>query len=82
MSSAEFAEWMAYYQIEPFGQERDNWHAATLATLIAGSAGAKGEATKIESYMLRPRPQRRQSPQSIYQAFRAWAVAQGARPKK
>ena len=35
MSSYEFAEWMAYSQIEPFGQDRADLPAATVAATIA-----------------------------------------------
>lgn len=35
MSSKEFAEWMAYAQIEPFGDERADMRMAILASLIA-----------------------------------------------
>ncbi len=35
MSSAEFAEWMAYYAIEPFGEERADLRMGILASLIA-----------------------------------------------
>ncbi len=35
MSSAEFAEWMAYYAIEPFGEERADLRMGVLASLIA-----------------------------------------------
>lgn len=37
MSSAEFVEWMAYYELEPFGQYRDNLHAGQVASLIFNS---------------------------------------------
>ncbi len=35
MSSAEFAEWLAYYRLEPFGEERADARSALLAALIA-----------------------------------------------
>lgn len=50
IDSAEFAEWWAYYDIEPFGQERDNLHAAMIASVAANAAGAK---TKITDFMLK-----------------------------
>lgn len=34
MPSSELTEWIAYYTLEPFGQERDNWHAAQLASIL------------------------------------------------
>jgi len=35
MSSYEFSEWMAYYNLEPFGEERADLRMAMLASLIA-----------------------------------------------
>lgn len=35
MSSAEFTEWMLYFQIEPFGAVRDNAHAGLIASTVA-----------------------------------------------
>jgi len=35
ISSAEFAEWQAYYRLEPFGEERADLRTGILAALIA-----------------------------------------------
>lgn len=35
MSSALFAEWLAYYQVEPFGEERADLRAGIVASTIA-----------------------------------------------
>lgn len=37
MSSREFAEWLAYYNLEPFGEVRADLRMATLAALIANA---------------------------------------------
>ena len=37
MPSSELTEWLAYYRLEPFGQERDNWHSATLASILVNT---------------------------------------------
>ena len=41
MTSREFAEWMIYYQIEPFGPARQDYHAALISTVVANSNGNK-----------------------------------------
>ena len=43
MSAQEFQRWMAYYNIEPFGANRDNWHMATMASLYASAHTQKGK---------------------------------------
>lgn len=35
ISSAEFTEWLAFYQLEPFGPEAESWRAAMLASVLA-----------------------------------------------
>lgn len=35
MSSAEFAEWMAFYGVEPFGEVRGDIQAAVIASTVA-----------------------------------------------
>ena len=37
MSYAEFVDWLAYYQIEPFGGVRGDLHAALVAAIIANA---------------------------------------------
>lgn len=57
MSSQEFAEWMAYAQIEPFGGSRADLRFAMIATLIAGIAGVKGfDPYDFLPFMEKPEP--------------------------
>ena len=39
MSSREFAEWLAYERLEPFGPERADARAALVAQTVANYAG-------------------------------------------
>jgi len=34
---------MVYYRLEPFGQERDNWHTGLIASMYANHHRAKGK---------------------------------------
>lgn len=43
MSALEFQRWMAFYNIEPFGANRDNWHMARLAVMYAGVHTPRGK---------------------------------------
>lgn len=42
ISSNEFAEWMAYSKIDPFGEERADLRSAIIATVFANAHRAKG----------------------------------------
>jgi hypothetical protein len=45
MSSGEFARWIAYFCLEPFGYEVENWRMGTIAATVANvSPGRKGKA--------------------------------------
>lgn len=35
ISSRELSEWQAYYRLEPFGEERDDFRAGTISSTIA-----------------------------------------------
>jgi hypothetical protein len=41
ISSAEFAEWIAYCGIDPFGEERDDLRAALVACTVANTFSKK-----------------------------------------
>lgn len=54
MSSSEFNQWLAYYHLEPFGAERDNFHSATIATVLANIHRGKSQPPfSTEDFMLR-----------------------------
>lgn len=44
MPSRHYREWLAYFNLEPFGAWRDNWHAALIAAVIANVNRGKGTA--------------------------------------
>lgn len=45
MSSTEFTDWIAYYQIEPFGDSRDDERIGTLIALMYNLYRKKGTKT-------------------------------------
>lgn len=57
MSVSEFRQWEAYYQLEPFGQERDNYHMAVLASLYANTHSKKQHSS--DDFMLMDAPERK-----------------------
>lgn len=50
LSSAELSEWMRYWNVEPWGEERADMRAAIVACTVARSQGAKA---KTEDFMPR-----------------------------
>jgi hypothetical protein len=47
MTAREFTDWAHYYALEPWGQERDNWHAAVIASAVVRAMGGKVDPAKL-----------------------------------
>jgi len=45
ISSVRLTEWMAYYQLEPFGQDRDAINTGIIASTMANIHRSKGQKT-------------------------------------
>ncbi|HWV23262.1 MAG TPA: hypothetical protein VNZ58_03655 [Thermomicrobiales bacterium] len=46
MSSREFSEWMAYYELEPFGEERADFRQALTTSAVVNSVQAQTKHPK------------------------------------
>lgn len=55
MSSREFSEWMIYYSIEPFGEQRSDFRSSMLAAVIANVNGNKTKPTDFIKPFTPPR---------------------------
>lgn len=81
MSSAEFAEWMAFYTIEPFGEERADLRQAMTTSAVNNSIQAQAKTpkwTKPEDFMpfsnkaeTQPKTQDVASPEALLARFNA-----------
>lgn len=73
ISSLELAEWAAYYEIEPFGQERDNLHAGIVAATVANVNRGKGKKpVQAGDFMLRVHADEPPDPAEVMRKFRAY----------
>jgi len=52
MSSEEFAEWAAYYEMNPFGPKRADYQAAVIARTIAQANAPKGKTFQLSDFVL------------------------------
>lgn len=52
MSSREFARWMAFYSINPFGEQRRDWRAGQICSVLATLLGRR--PTKPADFMFSP----------------------------
>ena len=50
-NSRQYSEWRAYYEVEPWGEERADLRSAIIACTIANVNRAKGKAFKPSDFM-------------------------------
>lgn len=78
IDSAEFAEWLAYYNLDPWG---DDWQqAAMIGSLI--TYGPLKKPIKQADLIPGKRRRKRQTPEEMMGVFKAVAAAQNERAKK
>lgn len=75
MSSAELTEWIAFYQLEPFGGDTEYiGHAITAATVANVNRG-KHKPAKVEEFMPKFERQKQQTPEQQLQFATMFAAA-------
>lgn len=67
MSASQMTEWIAYYSLEPFGQDRGDIPAAVIAAQVANTIPRKGRPVSPNDYlpMLGGRSRPRQTPEQM-----------------
>lgn len=69
MTSRQFAEWQAYYRLEPWGEERADLRSGIIAATFANAHRAKGaKPAKAEDFM--PDFDGRRKQRNMMEAFR------------
>ena len=58
MSSREVSEWRAYEDIEPFGERRADYRAASICHTLYMMNGGKSDLTLEDFLLSRPEPQK------------------------
>lgn len=67
MTSREQSEWQVYEELEPFGERREDYRAASICLTIANANGAKN--AKLEDFLL-TRPEK-SGPPDVFELARA-----------
>lgn len=61
LGSGEYADWIAYWDVEPWGALRDNMHTGILASILhASAARGKGKKLTVQDFMLKSREEDRE----------------------
>ena len=69
MSSREFADWMAFFRLEPFGYDVENWRTGMICALLANLLGSGKKRYTAKDFM--PTEKREMTPMEQVQKFRA-----------
>jgi hypothetical protein len=78
MSSAEFAEWMAFYSLEPWGFRAEMYGEAQVACILANSSLCRGKddpVHKIDEFL--PHESEPQTPDEMLAFARMTTIAHG-----
>lgn len=79
MSHNELMAWERYYQVEPWGQLRDNMHSGMIAAAIVNQHRKRGgKVFTYEDFLMVPvREQRAKNRGKFFTAMRAMAKREG-----
>lgn len=82
MTADEAADWRAFYELEPWGDLRADWHAARVAwTLASVFSGRRGGGPKFQDFLfpsLEMQP-RQQTPEAMAEKAKILAAMMGGR---
>jgi len=82
MSSSEFSEWMAYNAIEPFGPQREDLRAGSIASPLVNLQIRSGrKKTKPSDWLMKFGKQEPMDPEAMKALFKALADAGKKRQK-
>lgn len=85
VSSEELTDWMAYYRLEPFGEERADLRAGIIAAVMANAmSGKSSRKFTADEFMPKFGPKPEPTPDELRTKLMAMAVAAGCRvdPKR
>ena len=83
MDSRELSEWMAYYRIEPFGEERADLRQAQTSAILANVHRSDGKAFEVKDFMFDSSPEiKRQDPNDMKTKLMLWAKIHNANEAK
>lgn len=76
MPAAELAEWIAYYQLHPWGEEREDLRAGMIAAPLL-NCWTKGRRWKPQDWVARPKRKEPMSVENMKTVLQALAESRG-----
>ena len=81
LDAQDFAEWLAYDRVEPFGPERADLRSAMIACTTYNAQGGKA---KVDDFMLKFEEPKKDTPDhldTMAHKLMVWSAAAGAQKK-
>ena len=80
----EFVEWIAFFKLRPWGEERADARAALMPFVFSNAFAGKASKPKFEDFLIMPNKQKpkRNSAEQMFAVLRAVATVQNAKTKK
>ena len=83
MDRREYAEWQAYYRIEPFGPHREDLQAGVVASVVANVNRRRGSKPFSPSdFVLDFEPRRKQTPEDMFRRLTQFSTMHNKRKQK
>ena len=81
IDAREYASWVAYHQIDPFGNERADFHAALIAWTMASTVRGKGPAPQLKDYFpdFAQKPKAKMDAQQLFDMMLMKTIAMGGK---
>jgi hypothetical protein len=68
MTSEEFDDWCAFYQLEPWGYEIANWRMGVIGSTVANYSGRLKKPVKPSDFL--PRKPRKKTPKEMREMWK------------
>lgn len=82
LDARELTEWMAFFKLEPWGADVEDWRAALVAATVANTARDRRRAPfRVADFMPRREASRQQTDEEIAERLRAWAESVACRER-
>jgi hypothetical protein len=65
LTSSELTEWIAYYNVDPFGSEREDYRMGSICATVLNSQRAKGKVFQPSDFIVDFSKPKQQSPEEI-----------------
>jgi hypothetical protein len=82
LTSSELTDWIAYYNIDPFGSEREDYRMGSICATVLNSQRTKGRVFQPSDFIVDFSKPKQKSPEEIKAVLFAFAKQHNANQKE